>query len=194
MAFDSVTCNTKGQTAYYFDYTAEEERLQATIAADIAAEQAQKDNDLRNDFIALWKAPWSLTEADADLQELWAALVATLAIRGIEIPDSPDSNSCFRALINGVLSAEAGAPVGWNFDTLLQVAHRMFDGYKEHLLAFGFAVQHFKKEALLATQDKRGKWAIRKIEIKTALQDGEAAYLSEYHMAARVDFSIPGNR
>ena len=87
-----------------------------------------------------------------------------------EVPTrDPDADSGFRALIFGVLSVQAGVPVGWKFENLLQVGHRLFDGHKEHLFAYCYALRWYKREALVEQQDKTGKWAKRIISIRTSI-------------------------
>jgi hypothetical protein len=192
VAFSEVTCNTEAQTAYFFDYAEEERRLRETIAVETARTLSQIEDELRQEFFSLLQAQWSFSEADAVIKTRWAMLVTTLAARNIEIPkESPASNSAFRALMWGILSARAGAPVGWNFDTLIQVANRIFDGHKTHLLAFGFAIQHFQREDMLQEQDKHGKWAKRRATIKLAIQKLDPDYLPDTRWLPATIFLFP---
>lgn len=63
-------------------------------------------------------------------------------------------------MMNGLLSAKLGRPVGWKFKTLIEVAHHLADRYPEALLAFGYAIKHFDaldgldRQKLLQEQDK----------------------------------------
>lgn len=172
VAFADLTRDVETQTSFFFDYVGEEKRLRAMIAADEEAERERVDEALRDEFFALWASgPQFPLQGDSDLHARWQELSSALASRGIEIPHlDPNDDRGFRAMVNGVLSARDGKPVGWRFDTLLQVAHCIFDQHKGQLFTFGCALRHYERDRLIEAQDKHGKWAKRRREIIEALR------------------------
>ncbi len=193
VAFADLTRDVATQTAFFFDYTGEEKRLRAAIASDAEAEREGVDEALREKFFALWAAAPQFHEREnSELHASWNELSSTLEARGIKIPyRDPDYDSGFRALINGVLSARDGRPTGWKFDTLLQVAHCIFDKHKEHLFAFGCAIQLYGRGGLLEAQDKRGKWADRRAMIKEELSRYGSDFQPDSHWLAALLFLFP---
>lgn len=193
VAFSELTLDVETQTAFFFDYAGEERRLRDAIAADEKMRQSKEDDELRCEFFTLWEAFDFFREGDdSDHDIRWQALVSTLEMRGIEIPcRHPDANSGFRAMLIGILSAEAGTPIKWKFKKLIEVAIRMFDGHKEHLLTFGFAVQHFKRDGLINEQDTKGTWAGRRSKIREALRNHDPAFAPDTRWLPALSFLFP---
>jgi hypothetical protein len=94
-------------------------------------------------------------------------------------------------MLIGILSAEAGTPIKWKFKKLIEVAIRMFDGHKEHLLTFGFAVQHFKRDGLINEQDTKGTWAGRRSKIREALRNHDPAFAPDTRWLPALSFLFP---
>ena len=87
--FDRLIWDAEKQTAFFFDYSGEEAKLKAAIAAEVAAERAQSDKKLRSEFFALLKASDAFHAGDSsDLRGRWNMLVDALASRAVEIPSS----------------------------------------------------------------------------------------------------------
>ncbi|QGM47416.1 DUF6035 family protein [Methylocystis heyeri] len=191
VAFGELQRDIEAQTAFFFDYAKEEKRLRDAIDVDAAAARLKEDDALRDEFLALWKAAPQFHSENSGLHARWKALSETLAARGIKIPDCPNSNSGFRALLNGILSAEEGKPVGWDYEKLIQVAHCIFDRHKPHLFAFGCALQHYGSENLLEEQDKKEIWAKRKSSIKEALRVHNPAFIPDPFWLPALLFLFP---
>lgn len=169
--FRDIRCHQATQTACFFDYKGEETKLRESIAAESEAVLREIDAAMREEFFALWSEALALGyQEGSEFRKRWNALYSSFADRGLEIPNhGPHSESGFRALINGVLSAKEARPVGSGFSSLIEVAHGLFSHHKGHLYAFGCAVEHYGRQALLEQQDRSGKWARRREELKMSL-------------------------
>lgn len=193
VSFGDLERNVEAQTAFFFDYAGEETRLRATIAAEAQAARGEADEALRLEFFDLFEQAAALRqEDDSEFHERWRVLVDAFDRRKIEIPfRHPDGDSGFRALVIGILSAKAGAPVGWNYKKLVQVAHRLFDGHKTHLRAFGYAIRYYCREEQLLQEDKSGAWAQRKREVRDALRRHDPAYEPDSRWLPALVFLFP---
>ena len=152
VSFHDLVTDQEGQQIFYFDYEAEDRRL-----------REERDGSLRKEFIVFWlEAMCPLFDGTKESLARWTALISRFAALGVALPRHPGSDAGFRGLIHGVLSALKGEPVGWQFDTLVQVAHQVAESHPENLLAFGFAVRHAGHQSLLKMQDTTGKWQRRR--------------------------------
>lgn len=93
--------------------------------------------------------------------------------------------------MNGVLSAREKQPVGWDFKHLIEVAHRICDGYPEHALAMGFALRVYGCEELMVAQDKSKKWEKRARSLKEAIRAGDQRYLPDEDTLPFLKFMFP---
>jgi Family of unknown function (DUF6035) len=171
--FTDLTCDFQNQKAFLFDFEGEEKRLREIIEAEWEARQRQADDNLRAEFLSLWTELEPSSDDSPETSARWAAFKAEFATRGIDVWLDPRENGSFRGMMNGLLSAKLGRPVGWRFETLIQVAHHLADRYPEHLLGFGYANKHFDtlddlgRQKLLENQDTSKKWAKKQPYIHT---------------------------
>jgi hypothetical protein len=191
--FRDLTCDFDKQRAFFFDFEGEEKQLQEIMKAELEGRHQQADDTLRTEFLTLWMEEPRLT-VGPEASARWDGLKAVFASRGIEI--SPD-NWSFQGMMNGLLSAKFGRPVGWNFTKLIEVAHCLADRYPEHLIAFHYALKHFDaldnlgREKLLQEQDKSGKWARRKVEIREKLKASDSKYIPDKIFLPALMFLFP---
>jgi hypothetical protein len=82
-------------------------------------------------------------------------------------------------------------PIGWDFKHLIEVAHRICDGYPEHALAMGFALRDYGCDELIAAQDKSGKWAKRARSIRDGIREGDQRYLPNEDTLSFLKFVFP---
>jgi hypothetical protein len=83
----------------------------------------------------------------------------------------------FQGAVSIVLSSRYGQPIGYRFERLLNVSNQAFDSYKPFLLQFGWTLEIFEQNELLAEQDKKGTWAKRCAMIRTGYKDRDEVYL-----------------
>ena len=182
--FDGLTCEHDSQRAFYFDYEGAEQALWKEIDQERVERRRQADEELRKAdeelrkaFFALWRDAGPDFDHRPESFARWNELRSRLKARGLAMPDAPDEDRGIRALLNALLSAEAGQPVGWGFKKLIEVAHHLAQNYPQHLLAFGYAVEHFGHKATLESQDASGKWQRLSLDLRAKLQKRNPDYM-----------------
>ncbi|ARP98109.1 DUF6035 family protein [Pseudorhodoplanes sinuspersici] len=178
--FSELTIEVPQQRAYYFDYDSEVQHL---LERDDAA--------LRDEVFTCWQSVEPHFDGRPESLARWQAVKARLAARGIELPDTPSSDSSFRAMLHGLLSAARGAPVGWQFSTLIEVAHHVAQGYPEHLLSFGYALKLSGHDALVESQDATGKWKRRRERVREQMKAGDLAVRPDERWLPALCFLFP---
>lgn len=190
--FDTLTCERDRQRCWHYDYEGEAAKLRALIESERAAQEAATADALRSALFAFWIAREPNTRPDAGTLAAWADLRRAFAGHNIELPQAPDDDSSLVALLNGIVSAKEGRPVGWGFRHLVEVGHRIADAYKQHVAAFGHALRHFGTAELVNSQDRSGKWKERRQIMRGSLERGETDYLPDRATLALVGFLMPG--
>jgi hypothetical protein len=178
--FPELTIEVPQQRAYYFDYDGEARRL---LEGDAAA--------LRGEVFACWQSVEPHFDGRPESFARWQAVKDRLAVRGVELPDTPSYDSSFRAMMHGLLSAERGAPVGWQFNTLVEVAHHVAQGYPEHLLSFGYALKSSGHDALVDSQDATRKWGRRRERVREQMKAGDPSVMPDQRWLPTLCFLFP---
>ncbi|MNJ14391.1 hypothetical protein D3C77_86150 [compost metagenome] len=156
---DDLTFSPEKQLVFYNDYLSQREALENSVNADV----------LRRDFHSFWM---ELGREDTpQSRERWVDLRERMAVTypDIKLPNSNWTDP-FQGAVSIVLSARYGRPIGYRFERLLNVSNQAFDSYKPFLLQFGWTLEIFEQNKLLAGQDKKGTWAKRRQIIRTTLQ------------------------
>lgn len=192
--FSELTCEKEAQHCWYFDYDRQASALRAEIDKDLQERERAKLDALRSELFSFWLSRKHNTAPDENDVRSWTTLLGALSDHGISLPPSPDGDSGFIALMNGVASAKEGKPVGWNFKHLVEVAHRIADGYPQHVVAFGHAARLFKRDDMLAEQDRTGKWKRRSAAIGASLRKGQPDFAPDPVSILLVDFLMPGTK
>lgn len=179
--FDELTADREGQQCWHLDYDGEAAAMRAAI-----------EGELRAALFAFWIGREPDKRPDEGVRHAWAGLRSSFAGRGIALPSAPDDDSGFVALMNGLASAKEGRPVGWHFKHLIEVGHRIADAYPQHVAAFGHALLHFEKAALVERQDRSGKWKRRRSAIRDSLERGEPDFRPDPDSLPVIGFVMPG--
>jgi hypothetical protein len=191
VAFDELTFEQATQRAYYFDYDQSERALHAQIEREKEERQRQADDELRQSFFAFWRGMGPHFDHKPESFAVWRSLCSQLEGRGVRLPETPDGNSNFRALLNALLSAEVGNPVGWGFKNLIEVAHHLYQQYPNHLLAFGYALEQSGRKATLERQDASGKWKQRRDALRSGLRQRAPEFMPDPVLLAAQSFLFP---
>ncbi|KWV51989.1 hypothetical protein AS026_05310 [Rhizobium altiplani] len=190
--FGSLACELDMQRCWHFDYEGQAAAIRAAIEQELHKREAAATDKVRNDLFSFWVTRLPHTQLDEEGVRAWASLRQAFFAREIALPALPDDSSSFVALMNGLASAREGRPVGWSFQHLVQVAHRIADGYPEHVAAFGHAIRHFARQKTIETQDHTGKWKRRAEGIGRSLRAGEPDFAPEPNSIDLAGFLIPG--
>jgi Family of unknown function (DUF6035) len=188
--FSQLNCDRESQTAFLFDFEGEEKRLRQEILAEQTAKRNADDAELRQHFVDLWLD----VEQNGFSQEariLWDPLRMEFERRGIPLGVGPFADGDMRALLNGLLSAQAGRPIGWKFKKLIEVAHWLAEGSPQHLFAFGHALKLYGNDASLLEQDRSGRWKNRLKEVRPCIERYEPQYLPDERSLSVVEFLFP---
>lgn len=181
VSFHDLTADIDRQRIFYFDHEGEERRLRDGV-----------DERLREEFITFWlQATRLYLDEKAETMDWWSSLKTRFEARGIGLPKYPDGDAGFRSLIHGILSAIEGAPVGWKFESLVQVAHQLAEQHPENLIAFGYALKHAGHEGLLESQDMTGKWRRRREEVRSRIQARDRACMPNPQWLPALSFLFP---
>jgi hypothetical protein len=105
------------------------------------------------------------------------------------IPDALLKN-----VVCGVLSAQAGKPVGYRFRKLVEVAHHLASRYPAALLPFGFALRGSGNDATIEREDQTGSWKRRRDRIRAAIKAGDPSYGLQLSMKKTLNFLFPALR
>lgn len=145
VSFDQLTLDSASQRAYFFDF---EGQRQARDAAAGAAHEA-----LRNEFEAAFCNGAFYGDGG---ESVWNGMRARFARAGMPLPrrrmDLPYT------LIQALYSAKAGKPVASGKKRLVEIAHHVATGSRQHLHWFGRALRHWERGAQLKTEDRSGRW------------------------------------
>lgn len=180
------------QRVWHFDYEREVSALREAIEDERHAQEAADSDKLRNALFAFWLARAPSAMRDAEALRAWADLRHAFAERNINLPQLPDEDSGFVALLNGIVSAKEGRPVGWNFKHLVEVGHRLANAYRQHIISFGYAINHFDRKKLIEIQDKTGKWKNRCNFLRDAMRIGDPEVKPDRETMPLVGFLVPG--
>jgi hypothetical protein len=94
-------------------------------------------------------------------------------------------------MIHGLLSALHGKSVGWQFDSLIQVAHHLAQDRPQHLLAFGYALELSGHKTTLAAQDGTGKWARKRRLVWQRILNREPEFSPDIQWMPALSFLFP---
>lgn len=157
--FDELTIDLAKQQIFFYDYD-----------HNAAALQASKQDDVMRAFMCGWPKYSSGHNNSTECRQLLDLLLA----RNLALPEYPDKS--FVALFNAVLSAKDHKSVGWSYSSLLPLACHVVDNFPEHAFVFEQALQLFKADKIIESEDRNGTWAKRTAKIKAAIEARDYRY------------------
>lgn len=207
--FSDLTLDLKKQRAFLFDSEQTRHEIEKKIAEDdrvqrVEAEQFEdtveaaalrpavlareaEDEVLRREFLDLLQSKAVTPIAE----EPWEMLRVKFAKRGILLPSWLHYHELM-PVAQAIASAREGRPIGYRYDTLLQVGHNIFDHYKHHLRYFARALVNYRKRELIESQDRNGVWAERVKEMRERWAARDPVYRSDPTWRETLDFLFPG--
>jgi len=191
--FDALVCDRDGQRAYFFDFEGEERKLADALEAEERAESQRRDDDLRQAFWDFWHLPNKYGDYLAS-RRAWDRLRARFNASGIRVPAEFSLAWRLETVINAVLSAKDGRPVGWKYKSLVEVAHLLENKYKDILIAFGYALKAFGHHEILSADDKSGKWKNKQSSIRDHIKRYDPDYIPDDEWVGLVGFLFPDIR
>lgn len=141
--FHTLTLNPAAQHAYYFDYAAAKRQVEDNVEAD--------KQTLRNDFEA-WMGVAGYQGKQSS--EGWSEFRRRFARFGVQLHQY--NNHIDRELLTDLYSAKHNRPWGQQQRHLVEVAHRVANTEKNHLVWFMHAVRHYGREDSMKAEGKAG--------------------------------------
>lgn len=177
---DELTFSQQKQLVFFNDYQTQKKMLEDSLSTDV----------LRHDFHIFWEEFGRQDTPEARMR--WRELCGRMAtaLPQIKLPESHWRDP-FQGAVSIVLSARYGRPIGYRFERLLNVSNQAFDSYKPFLLQFGWTLEIFEQNELLAEQDKKGSWAKRRSIIRAGLRDRDEAYRPDLQFNRLFAFLVP---
>ncbi len=188
--FDAVACDREGQRAYFFDFEGEERKLADALEAEASAEIQRRDDDLRQAFWGFWHLPNKYDDYLGS-KRVWERLRVRFNASGIRVPPEFPLVWRLETVINAILSAKEGRPVGWQYKSIVEVAHLLENKYKNTLIAFGYALEAFGNRQKLEAEDKSGRWRHKQASIRQHIKDFHPEFVPDNDWADLVGFLFP---
>lgn len=169
VAWSDLLIDVDRQTVCAFDFAAAESAAISELAQLREQQKAAKE--------AMWRAAavaaeqelrteifeWALAEDRVDdlvgYYRRWPELNYDLAAYCANLLGTPSDVRVPIRMVKVIETAKAGKPVGFGYDTLVEVAHHLFHQRPELLMGFGHLLRAYGHHHLLAEQDSSGKWA-----------------------------------
>jgi len=207
--FGELTQDRDGQRLFYFDYERAERELHDEIAREEAegvarkvaleaervaravSDEAEKLERERQVFLDFWRSKGRYWISNVQNGERWAVARNILVTQGLDMPLYPDGDSELRAMLNALVSAMDGRPVGWDFKRLVEVGHHLLSAHPRQLLAFGYANRQFERGQLIDRQDGSGKWKAKCKVIAARLKVYAPSLMPDRRLLPHMRFLFP---
>ena len=108
----------------------------------------------------------------------WNLLRAAATAAGFDIGERSREKR-FRKLMCALLSLEEGKPVGFDFSSLVSIAHHIYDKHKPLLFYFMHAEKAYGHHDAFMNAGKEKKWRSRRAESCQKIASRDAAYLPD---------------
>lgn len=177
VSFSELTIERESQRAFLFDADAARERCEAET----------RDRPLREDF----RRFWSGYDAGYD-DTAWLSLRKRFSERGVTLPRYPGEAKGLTPFLDTLYTAREGRPVGWRYESLVKVAHHVFDKHKGHLWAFKLMLAAHGRGPQIVAEDATRKWRDVKVPAyRKAWAEGNPDFAPERAFDGLVAFLFP---
>lgn len=178
---DQLSFDITNQHVFYFDYESARKSLEQGIV-----------DEERAKYIASFESFWKKHGGDftEEGRSEWVEVRDNFGNIGIELPEYYDSRP-FAGVISIMLSAKYGTPIGYRYQTLIEVTNIAFNSYKKYLYLFGWAIKIYEHEAKLEKQDVNSTWAKRRQIIRDAMKAKDLNYERDKSFDSLIMFLLP---
>lgn len=176
VGFDELTLDVEGQRAFLVDVEGEERRAADAAEAERLRVAAEEDDALRSGFLLCWTRRFDPDVTYPEREREWATFVGPLAARGLPIPAHCWGEPELDRRLKVALTAKSGAPVGWRYKKLPEVAHHLHDKHPDLLFLFGRLLKHYGTDERLRHEDRTGSWARKAQTIRREVRQGSRRY------------------
>lgn len=189
--FDELTLDVQGQRAFLVDVEGEERRAAEAAEAERLRLAAEEDEALRSGFLSCWTRRYDPEVTYPEKEREWATFVRPFALRGLAIPAHCWGEPLLDQRLKVALTAKGGAPVGWRYKKLPEVAHHLHDKHPDLLFLFGRLLKHYGTDERLRHEDRTGSWARKAQAIRREVRQGSGRYEPASAWSELLEFLFP---
>ena len=196
--FLTLTLDLDQQRAFFFDYDAEQERVCRTIeekrSAWTAELTAAKERDRQADLICRLQEFWLKYSGNTvGSNAAWSELLENGDFDSLNLPSHAFHDDKLNALLDAMLSAKYGKPIGWRFTNIVEVGHHVFDKHRYLFVFFAICLKHYGHNEMVATDDKTGSLNAKFQQARNCPKSERASFAvgSLYHPLADLLFPEP---
>lgn len=175
-SFGELTIDQAAQRVFLFDADGEKTQLLGGYA----------DAELRGAFRSYW-----LRQPNSYDEDLWTELVERFEVRGIELPTHPGMGQGLYALLDTLYTVKEGRAVGWRYDTLVKLAHHLFERHRGHLWMFKLMLAAHDRGAQIKREDTTRKWRAKVPVYREAWASGDKDFDHDDAWDGLVAFLFP---
>jgi hypothetical protein len=172
------------QQAYYFDFYGSMKVLLQNEREEKFAASAP----LRDAFEAYWIK--CREDGDSNVAE-WQKFRMQFQTKGLALPIYPSKLPEAGAFISILYSAKHGRSIGWDYSTLVKLAHWVVAKYPQYLQLFRKALFVYERGQQLVTEDTTGNWREKAAKYKKAINAGDSRYSPDTSQFDLVAFLFP---
>jgi Family of unknown function (DUF6035) len=196
--FSTLTLDLDRQRVFFFDYHVEQERVcraideeRSTLMAELAA---AKERDRRADLIWRLEHFWQKYSGNTEGSiGAWTELLENGEFDNLNLPSHPFHDDKLNPLLDAMLSAKYGTPVGWRFSNIAEVGHHVFDKHRYLFALFAICLKHYGHDDTVAAVDKTGSLRAKFQQARKSPKSERASFALEdrYHPLADLLFPEP---
>jgi hypothetical protein len=191
--WSDLTLDFARQRAFHFHCEAADAELSGVFEAEKTAKaRDQEAAHLRAELVRLvCAAPTADDEEKRERGRTWQKIETALAERGITLPQRALSDLRFTTIIRCMESALAGRPVYYNYNRLVEVAHRLAEDCPEALGAFTSALKFSGHDITVDLEDKSGKWCRKREDIRRQFRLDKSRFSLDNETTSIIRFLYP---
>ncbi len=184
--FKQLTLDVSKQQAYHFDYYGALEAVKQNEAEAIrqlilerersaAASLALKRESARKYFRYCWG---EFQSKSVEYESRWENLQERFDELNEDLPEH--AHQLPHEVFNIIYSIREGVPVGWSYQALIEVVHRVLPNENRMRLSaylpwYWKAIKVYERSALITTQDASARWSKKVAAHREALRKGAKA-------------------
>ncbi|ABR91849.1 Uncharacterized conserved protein [Janthinobacterium sp. Marseille] len=181
--FSELTIDLDRQRVFFVDVEAiskDVSNQEMTLAADSALKALHAD---------FFDYVHGSMETRGEGGQRWAKLRAEFLKHGVKLPEWP--NHLPRRELDILYSAKAGKPIGWNYKTLVDLAHHVYVKYPGQLRRFRHALIHYDRADVIRKEDNNGSWQRKAKQYRLEMAQNNLKWNSDDTHSELFNFIFP---
>ena len=189
VSIHELTLEPASQRAYYFDFDGRRQQLREDVELErrrLQEAAAAQDQQLRDEFEVWWGGN---RYEERNGKQPWTELRGRLCQRGIKLPFR--LSDVDQELVTALYSAKNDRPWGQGRKRLVEVAHSVASGHKEHFIWFMLAVRKYGRTASMAAEGDPKKWANKYALCQAEYKEDPAPFAPSRTHQDLIEFLFP---